>query len=155
MKIVQEVKSRFRSIQREAKRNPQYRKGVKEYNWLLQARPIEVDDIIPAPAIHRNKCEFTFGYRCNSEIEESDGDDEQKPVPAVGFMASGWSGGVNRPHICQNIPDEACAVVDIVDSFLSDSPIPPYDSKVHRNRRSPPEDIEWKSRLPTTARCIN
>ena len=131
MKIVQEVKSRFRSIQKEAKRNPQFRKSVKEYDWLRQARPIEVDDIIAAPAIHRNKCEFTFGYRCKTELPESEGD-EPKPIPAVGFMASGWSGGVSRPHVCQNIPDEACVVVDIVDLFLSDSPIPPYDVKAHR-----------------------
>ena len=131
-KIVKEVKSRFQAIQREAKRNPNFRKAVKEYAWLRRPRPIEVSDILPAPALHRNKCEFTFGYRCKTESQESDGGKEAEQVPAVGFLARGWAGKVTSPHIFQPIPDEACAVVDIVDDFLSDSPIPPYDSKVHR-----------------------
>jgi tRNA (uracil-5-)-methyltransferase len=52
-------------------------------------------------------------------------------VPSVGCMASGWSGGVSRPHPCQNIPTEACALVDVVDDFLSTSPIPPYQQRTH------------------------
>jgi tRNA (uracil-5-)-methyltransferase len=128
MKIVKEIKGRFRLIQREAKRNPN-RDMVKEYNWIKCKRPIELEEIIIPPGLERNKSEFTFGYRCPSELAETEKDQQ---IPAVGFMASGWAGGVSRPHVCQNIPSEACGIVDMVDAFLATSVIPPYDSKTHR-----------------------
>jgi hypothetical protein len=128
MKIIKEIKGRFRLIQREARKNPN-RDMVKEYAWIKNKRPIELEEMISAPGLERNKCEFTFGYRCPSELLESEKDQQ---IPAAGFMASGWSGGVSRPHVCQNIPSEACRIVDMVDAFLATSPIPPYDSKTHR-----------------------
>jgi tRNA (uracil-5-)-methyltransferase len=107
---------------------------VEMYDWLKPKRCIELGDIVSAPSILRNKCEFTFGYRYNAKsTDENAGDDaETVKVPAVGFMATGWSGGVSRPHCCDNIPSEVCALVDTVDAFLSTSPLPPYDSKVHQ-----------------------
>jgi hypothetical protein len=92
-----------------------------EYEWIKNKRPIELEEIIPAPGLERNKSEFTFGYRCPSELSESEKDQQ---MPAAGFMASGWAGGVSRPHVCQNIPSEACGIVDMVDAFLATSPIP-------------------------------
>ena len=52
-------------------------------------------------------------------------------VASLGFMATGWAGGVVRPHVCDNISSEACAIVDVVDDFLKTSPLPPYDSREH------------------------
>ena len=62
-------------------------------------------------------------------------DQETRPikrVPAVGFMVTGWAGGVSRPHGCANVSSEACAIVDVVDQFLATSPLPPYDTKTHQ-----------------------
>ena len=56
---------------------------------------------------------------------------EPPKVPGVGFMVTGWAGGVSRPHDCQNIPPEVCSLVDIIDKFLSTSPLPPYDALAH------------------------
>jgi tRNA (uracil-5-)-methyltransferase len=73
-----------------------------------------------------------------SKSEKKNNEDEKDSevniikTPGVGFCASGWSGGVSRPHCCQNIPSESCGLVDIVNEFLRTSPIPPYDSSVHR-----------------------
>jgi len=53
-------------------------------------------------------------------------------TPAVGFMAAGWSGGVSEPHCLQNIPDTVCGITDIVNKFLQDSSVPPYNSRVHQ-----------------------
>lgn len=126
--------------------------AVQLYDWLKgKGRIIDMKDMIPVQSPVRNKAEFTFGYRYLFDDEEegendgkSFGDKDQTDdnnnttnekvhpkVPAVGFMVTGWAGGVSRPHVCQNIPSEACAVVDIVDSFLADSPLPPYDTKIH------------------------
>lgn len=52
--------------------------------------------------------------------------------PAAGFLAGGWQGGVHPPHCLQNMPDWSCGLADIINEFHSTSPIPPYDSKVHR-----------------------
>mmetsp|Transcript_911 Transcript_911/g.1385 ORF Transcript_911/g.1385 Transcript_911/m.1385 type:complete len:659 (+) Transcript_911:65-2041(+) len=122
LKLCQEIKKKFQNISREAKRNPN-REKVELYSWLKSRRAIEVKDVIASPQQHayRNKCEFTFGYR------EKDG----KQIPSVGFLASGWSGGVSLPHICQNISWEFCALAEIFEEFLKDSPIPPYDSRQH------------------------
>jgi len=124
MKLIQEVKGKFKSLEKEAKRNTN-RKSVKVYDWLLQKRAIEVEEIIPSPLTqeYRNKSEMTFGYRHENETTK---------VPAVGFMASGWSGGVSKPHMLQNVPWEICAIADIFDDFLATSTIPPYDSRIHR-----------------------
>jgi hypothetical protein len=71
---------------------------------------------------------MNFGYQ--HEVDTSG--ETVKMIPAVGFMASGWSGGVSRPHMLANIPSEACAIVDVVNEFLKDSPTASYDSKAHR-----------------------
>ena len=55
-----------------------------------------------------------------------------KKIPAAGFLASGWAGGVTSPHCLQNTPDWACSVADILNEYLPTSPLKPYDSKVHR-----------------------
>ena len=52
-------------------------------------------------------------------------------LSSVGFMASGWSGGVSKPHCCANIPSEMCTLVDVLEEFLKDSRSPPYDPKNH------------------------
>ena len=52
-------------------------------------------------------------------------------LSSVGFMASGWSGGVSKPHCCANIPSEMCTLVDVLEEFLKDSRLPPYDPKNH------------------------
>ena len=115
--------------------------------------------LISAPTPLRNKSEFTFGYRYlfdeknGSEKDKAEGENadatkegeakeegaskeaestEPPKVPAVGFMVTGWAGGVSRPHCCKNIPAEVCKLVDIVDEFLATSPLPPYDTKVHQ-----------------------
>jgi len=53
-------------------------------------------------------------------------------TPAVGFMAAGWSGGVSDPHCLMNIPDAVCGIADIVNKFLIESPVPPYNSREHK-----------------------
>eukprot|EP00804_Cyclotella_cryptica_P026148 CCRYP_013033-RB/>CCRYP_013033-RB protein AED:0.24 eAED:0.24 QI:114/1/1/1/1/1/4/201/724 len=55
-----------------------------------------------------------------------------KKIPAAGFLAQGWQGGVYSPHCLQNVPDWACAIADILNEYLPTSPMAPYDSKVHR-----------------------
>lgn len=56
-----------------------------------------------------------------------------RKVPAVGFLAQGWAGGVYPPHPLQNIPNWSCSIADIINSdFLPKSSIPPYDSRTHR-----------------------
>ena len=131
MRICAETKKKFQSLQNEAKRNSNV-KPVELYAWLKSKRSIPVNDVIPSPQqqAYRNKNEFTFGYRA---IEPTiGGDDEVKQrIPSTGFLAGGWSGGVSRPHLCTNVPWEACAVADLVEDFLQSSPIPPYDSKSH------------------------
>jgi tRNA (uracil-5-)-methyltransferase len=112
------------------------REKLEVYDWLLQRRSIDIADIISAPTPLRNKCEFTFGYRYLFKETDEDGNDidieaDPEKIPAVGFMATGWAGGVSRPDCCANIPSEACALADIFDDFLSNSPLLPYDSKVH------------------------
>lgn len=109
---------------------------------------------MPSPQIYeyRNKVEFTAGYR-NIKIDtkdesgktvETEGDKAEcneatedetiniKKIPAAGFLASGWSGGVTTPHCLPNTPDWACSIADILNSYLPTSPFKPYDSKVHR-----------------------
>lgn len=56
----------------------------------------------------------------------------QTKVPSLGFMASGWSGGVSLPHGLPHVSDEMCGLVDIVHEFLQSSPILPYDPREHR-----------------------
>ncbi len=129
VKITQEVKKRFRNLQQEAKRNKN-RDTVPLYDWIAAKQPIHMEEILPSPTQtqYRNKCEMNFGYQ--HEVDTSG--ETVKMIPAVGFMASGWSGGVSRPHMLANIPSEACAIVDVVNEFLKDSPTAPYDSKAHR-----------------------
>jgi tRNA (uracil-5-)-methyltransferase len=109
--------------------------------------------IVAAPTPLRNKTEFTFGYRYlfddadkrdesgdsvmqrdETATNEANGNDSSEPrkVPSVGFMVTGWAGGVSFSNSLSNIPSEAGAVVDIVNTFLSTSPLPPYDSKAHK-----------------------
>ena len=111
---------------------------------------------------YRNKVEFTAGWRnvkVEKEIEDepkSTRDESQrsqsekatdsgengaagdetatdiKKIPAAGFLASGWAGGVTPPHCLQNTPDWACSIADILNGYLPTSPLKPYDSKIHR-----------------------
>lgn len=129
VKLIKEVKLRFKKLDRDKNRHG---KSNKVYDWLNQDRAIDVAPMIPVPSPVRNKCEFTFGYRYLFDGTDRDKSVPPPSVPGVGFMAAGWAGGVSSPHCCANIPEEACAVVDIVNDFLKDSPLPPYDSKVHQ-----------------------
>ena len=52
-------------------------------------------------------------------------------VPAVGFMVTGWAGGVSYSNTLPNMPYEVSMIVDIVNSFLLNSPLVPYDCKTH------------------------
>ena len=128
MRICAETKKKFLSLQREAKRNKNC-KSVELYAWLKSKRSIPVLDVIKSPQqnAYRNKNEFTFGYR----TEQKEGDEESKQIPSSGFLAAGWSGGVSRPHLCTNVPWEACAIQDLVEEFLQTSPILPYEAKTH------------------------
>lgn len=130
MKIISEIKNKFHKLEKEK------RKKIPLYDWIAQKRSIEVKDVIPVPSPIRNKVEFTFGYRyLFDETKQSSGGDpstEPPKVPAVGFMVLGWAGGVSRPHGCPNIGPEFCAVSDLFDEFLKDSPLSPYDSVAHQ-----------------------
>jgi len=140
IKIVKEIKSRFAALRKDKSRKI----DVTTYDWLTKKRSIDIDDVVPVPSPIRNKCEFTFGYRYlfgpgkegDGTVTEKDNGqmatrEDHPKVPAVGFMVTGWAGGVSRPHACANISSEACAIVDMVERFLADSPLPPYDSKLH------------------------
>lgn len=217
MKIIKEIKGKFRTIEREAKRD-KHRKVIPLYEWVAQKRAIEMNEIVKSPCIYeyRNKCEFTVGYKLvpaednnnnnngndeedqkkedndekiegktdepdeedwvivngNTVKEAVDGSDDtirrtttnQTPpsfqrVPAAGFLAQGWNGGVYPPHSLQNMvsifsecallfsslvtdhasicsfapkPDWSCGVADMFNDFLPKSSMPPYDSKTHR-----------------------
>jgi tRNA (uracil-5-)-methyltransferase len=129
MRICSETKKKFINLQREAKHNS-FVKPVKMYSWLNANRSISMNNVIQSPKQHayRNKNEFTFGYMTPLKKE---GDAETKQIPSIGFLAAGWSGEVSRPHVCTNVPWEACAVVDVVHEFLQTSQFHPYDSKNH------------------------
>jgi len=151
-KMISEMKAKFRALQKEVRRGRGGRTSVDPmYEWLVQPKGIKLDEIISAPQKYkyRNKSELTFGYRheygpeegntaAKTDISAEQSVPEVVPkksiikTPAVGFMAAGWSGGVSEPHCLQNIPDVVCGVADIVNQFLSDSPIPPYNSRVHQ-----------------------
>ena len=105
------------------------RKDAGTYRWLQGKRCVTVEDLVCAPTPLRNKSEFTFGYRY---LVETTGSEDYARIPSVGFMVTGWAGGVSLPHCCQNIPPEVCELVDVVDEFLSKSVLEPYDSKIHR-----------------------
>jgi tRNA (uracil-5-)-methyltransferase len=127
MRVCSEVKKKFQMLQKEARRNPN-REKVEVYAWLESNRSIEVEEVIASPTQHayRNKCEFTFGYRL-----EKEGEADEKKIPSSGFMAAGWSGGVSRPHLCPNVPWEACAIAELMEEFLQTSPMPPYEARNH------------------------
>jgi len=155
MKIVKEIKGKFRTIEKEARRDPN-RSKIEVYDWVKAKRPVEMDAPTPSPRQfeYRNKCEFTCGFslspkngsgvekddgkvaatgiEAKGELEDENANEEFVKTPACGFLAQGWSGGVYMPHILPNIPDWACGLSDILNDFLKSSPIPPYDSKVHR-----------------------
>lgn len=128
MRICSDTKKKFISLQREAKHNSNV-KPVEMYAWLNSKGSIVVNDVVASPQqqAYRNKNEFTFGYR----TEKIEGEAAVKQIPSTGFLAAGWSGEVSRPHVCTNVPWEACAVADLVEEFLQTSPIPPYDSRSH------------------------
>jgi tRNA (uracil-5-)-methyltransferase len=128
------------------------------YPWLLQQRCIDIKSIVSAPTPLRNKCELTFGYQymfpsestTESRIElqpnviDATTDVEITPVseiaaveiepikiPAVGFMVTGWAGGVSFSNTLPNIPNEVGTIVEIINAFLTTSPLVPYDSTTH------------------------
>ena len=92
----------------------------------------------------RDRCELNFGYHLKLDTSQTndgestrEGTNEEdgvvmRKIPSVGFIASGWSGGVSHPHILANISSEVCAIVDILEEFLATSLIPPYDSYEHK-----------------------
>ena len=135
------------------------RTKVNMYPWILQQRCIDMLPIVTAPTPLRNKCELTFGYQymfpvntsstaeceiapndTNTEIVVADdhveivtpiNEIEPSKDPAVGFMATGWAGGVSFSNTLPNIPYEVSMIVDIVNAFLLNSPLVPYDSTTH------------------------
>ena len=180
-KIIKEMRSKFRTIEKEAKRNPKNCVKMDVFSWIEEKPPIPVENVVRSPLVmkYRNKCELTFGYRCSQESENgvldndthveaiekqsrSDNDNDQvmsekvdggafknaddstclptmprkvespSRIPALGFLPYGWRHSVARPHGLQNIPDEVCAITDLIDKFLLDSPLAPYDTSVHR-----------------------
>jgi tRNA (uracil-5-)-methyltransferase len=178
-KIIKEMRSKFRTIEKEAKRNPNHCVKMDIFSWVDEKPPIPVENVVPSPLVmrYRNKCELTFGYRCPEESEngvldndthveaiekksKSDNDQDisetgdedaiknadestssptipgkvESParIPALGFLPYGWRHSVARPHGLQNIPDEVCAITDLIDHFLLSSPFAPYDTSVHR-----------------------
>ena len=130
IKIIQEIKKIFQTRDKEARRNSNV-KRIPLYEWATKKRAIELEQIIPSPIqyTYRNKCEFTFGYRYTPK--EDGNDDELNKIPSVGYMTSGWIGGVSLPHSTYNTPAECCGIADIINNFLSTSPLPPYDPKLH------------------------
>jgi len=184
-KIVKEMGSKFRTMEKEAKRNPNNCVKTNIFSWINEKPPIAVENVVRSPLVmrYRNKCELTFGYRCPRESENrvldndtqaeargkesqsdnyNDNDNDQdmseksneeayknaeestssptspakvespSRIPALGFLPYGWRHSVARPHCLQNIPDEVCAITDLMDNFLLCSPFVPYDTSVHR-----------------------
>ena len=128
LKLVKEVKKRFREINREADRR---KDPIKEYPWLTKRRPIYLEQIQSAPSPVRNKCEFNFGWRYEWDGSQSTGEKRVRRLPGVGSNVLGWAGGVANPTCCDNIPAEACQIIDLLNKFLEESPIPPYDNIDH------------------------
>jgi SAM-dependent methyltransferases related to tRNA (uracil-5-)-methyltransferase len=160
-RIIGEIKKKFQVLQREMKRGNGGQKAIDPlYKWAKRKNAINMSPILGAPkrVKYRNKCELTFGYRHNYELDENgmpkldesaaqsasvDGGSEEGhnagapkyiiiKTPAVGFMAGGWAGGVSDPHCLANIPDVVCGVADVLNEFLKTSPIPPYNAMNHR-----------------------
>lgn len=129
-KITSEVNRIFKVREKEIRRNKNMKKFEK-FEWLSSAKtkmPIRLEPILPSPYTtqYRNKVELTFGYA----FEEKD-DDPKRSVPIVGFTPQGWKGPVYKPHCCQNVPKVISLLSDVVNNFLKDSPIPPYNSFQH------------------------
>ena len=154
-KIVSEMKKKFQTLLKEQRKNNGGKKAVDSlYGWLKGKNSIVLDPILAAPRTlkYRNKCELTFGYSHSYQLDENgqpieedaspndppdaDAAAEKKKkinkIPAVGFMAGGWAGGVSDPHGLSNIPDVVCGIADVINKFLQTSPVPPYDAKLHR-----------------------
>lgn len=123
MALTKELKKSFGKLNREKNR-----KKVQPYPWMMRQRGIFIEPMLTAPSPVRNKCEVTFGYRY---LEASEDDQEPPKVSAVGFMVTGWSGGVSFSDNLPHIAPEASAIVQLVNGFLPDSPLPPYDPKTH------------------------
>ena len=161
-KIIKEMKSKFRTIEKEARRNPEHCVKTNVFSWITAKPSIPVEDVVRSPLVmkYRNKCELTFGYRVPEGnemgvVKQSDEDEEKskidniesndldsssaKPeelestsrIPAVGFLPYGWRHSVARPHCLQNVPNEVCAIADLIDQFLLKSPFSPYETLVH------------------------
>jgi tRNA (uracil-5-)-methyltransferase len=107
------------------------------FPWLDQKGAINIQDCIASPSIYeyRNKVEFTFGYLAPQPKLDSESavveKDNTKKVACVGMLASGWKGGISKPHGCSNTPSEACGVADVFNKFLKNCPMPPYDNWTH------------------------
>lgn len=95
LKIVQEIKAKFRTLEREAKRakrdQPQKRPLAKLYHWLQTHRPIELDTILPSPLQleYRNKCELTFGYQPQAPPPTTTTKDETAATTAETVVTTG------------------------------------------------------------------
>lgn len=68
----------------------------------------------------------------NETPNEEKGDIPIKKIPSVGAMAKGWSGGVSLPIGCRNIPSEAMSILESVETFLAECPMPPYNPREHQ-----------------------
>lgn len=134
-KIVKEIKSKVRTLQKDKQRQQSSRKNNGDclYDWLKPKQPIRLDRISQAPKKfeYRNKSEFTFGHRHHYSIDKSENTNAVLKTPAVGFLAGGWAGGVSCPTFAANIPILHCGIAMIINKFLSESPIPPYNARDH------------------------
>ena len=107
---------------------------VVEGDWVMVDENVKTEDESATAVVGNAKVVASTASK--------DGDDDaitpQPPtstfqkVPACGFLAQGWSGGVYPPHTLQNMPDWSCGLADIFNDFLPTSKMPPYDSKIHR-----------------------
>lgn len=84
-KIIKEMKSKFRTIEREAKRNPDFCTKTNVFPWITAKPPIPVENVIRSPVVtkYRNKCELTFGYRV-PEKNEVNANSNNTTVEATG-----------------------------------------------------------------------
>jgi tRNA (uracil-5-)-methyltransferase len=69
--------------------------------------------------------------RSNGTTSITSAEPKSTKVPAVGFMVTGWSGGVSFSNSLRNIPSEITAIVDITNIFLLSSQLAPYDCTNH------------------------
>lgn len=70
-------------------------------------------------------------YNGTPNTAVNDSQSEPTKVPAVGFMVTGWAGGVSFSNSLPNIPSEVGAIVEMINAFLLSSQFTPYDCTNH------------------------